>query len=126
MGGNATLTGFGKGFFDLRIDVAVVIGEARTFGGGMAEAPSRYGVRVAVIGRKRERGEIRVGGSIAPGASASSSRLTHATKNQCCAPSRRSATRLARRPCSTTRPAATTPNDATIGRQSVCPTPISV
>ncbi len=46
--------------FDLRGDVAVVIGASGTLGGAMASGLAAAGARVAVVGRSRERGEARV------------------------------------------------------------------
>lgn len=45
--------------FNLKDEVAVVLGGTGTLGGMMAEALARYGARVAVLGRNEERGEAR-------------------------------------------------------------------
>ena len=46
--------------FDLRSDVAVVIGGTGGLGGAMADALAAFGAKVAVIGRSQARGEERV------------------------------------------------------------------
>jgi NAD(P)-dependent dehydrogenase (short-subunit alcohol dehydrogenase family) len=46
--------------FDLRDEVAAVIGGTGALGGAMAEALAAFGARVAVIGRSEERGRHRV------------------------------------------------------------------
>jgi NAD(P)-dependent dehydrogenase (short-subunit alcohol dehydrogenase family) len=46
--------------FDLRNEVAVVIGGTGVLGGGLAEGLALAGARVAVLGRNAERGEARV------------------------------------------------------------------
>lgn len=43
--------------FDLKDDVAVVIGATGVLGGGMAEGLAQVGARIAVLGRNAERGE---------------------------------------------------------------------
>src|SRR5215208_5647065 len=45
--------------FDLRGEVAVVIGATGVLGGALAEGLARAGAAVAVLGRSRERGEAR-------------------------------------------------------------------
>ncbi|MBA3710543.1 MAG: SDR family NAD(P)-dependent oxidoreductase, partial [Planctomycetes bacterium] len=45
--------------FDLREDVAVVIGGTGVLGGALAEGLARAGAAVAVLGRNEERGEAR-------------------------------------------------------------------
>src|ERR1700677_809522 len=46
--------------FNLKEEVAVVLGGTGTLGGGMAEALAGAGARVAVVGRSEERGQERV------------------------------------------------------------------
>ncbi|MGV3774163.1 MAG: SDR family oxidoreductase [Verrucomicrobiales bacterium] len=47
-------------FFDLRNDVAVVIGATGALGGAIAEGLAHAGAAVAVLGRNHDRGEARV------------------------------------------------------------------
>jgi len=46
--------------FDLSADTAVVIGGTGVLGGGMADALSAYGAKVAILGRSEERGNAKV------------------------------------------------------------------
>jgi len=46
--------------FDLKDDVAVVIGATGVLGGAMADGLAQAGAKVAVLGRNQERGEARV------------------------------------------------------------------
>lgn len=55
-----TALGVPHDLFDLRDEVAVVIGGTGTLGGLMAEALARFGARVAVLGRNAGRGAERV------------------------------------------------------------------
>lgn len=48
------------GLFDLRGEVAVVVGATGVLGGAMARALAAHGARIAVLGRNVERGENRV------------------------------------------------------------------
>ena len=56
--------------FNLKEEVAVVLGGTGTLGGAMAEALRRAGARVAVVGRSEERGQERVRGITAAGGQA--------------------------------------------------------
>ena len=56
--------------FDLREDVAVVIGATGVLGGAMASGLAAAGARVAVLGRNRERGEARAQGIVDEGGEA--------------------------------------------------------
>lgn len=46
--------------FDLKSEVAVVIGATGTLGGAIAEGLAKHGAKIAVLGRHAERGEARV------------------------------------------------------------------
>jgi len=46
--------------FDLKDEVAVVIGATGTLGGAIAEGLAKHGAKVAVLGRNAERGQARV------------------------------------------------------------------
>jgi NAD(P)-dependent dehydrogenase (short-subunit alcohol dehydrogenase family) len=52
--------GVPQNLFDLRDEIAIVIGGTGILGGVMAEALARFGARVAVLGRNAARGEERV------------------------------------------------------------------
>lgn len=56
--------------FDLRGDVAVVIGGTGVLGGAMATGLAASGARVAILGRNQERGQIRAQEIIAAGGEA--------------------------------------------------------
>jgi NAD(P)-dependent dehydrogenase (short-subunit alcohol dehydrogenase family) len=59
-----------SGLFDLREDVAVVIGGTGGLGGAMADALAQQGAKVAVVGRSAERGAQRVQAITAAGGAA--------------------------------------------------------
>src|SRR5262252_2225472 len=56
--------------FDLKDDVAVVIGATGALGGAIAEGLGAAGAKVAVLGRNAERGQARVKAIQAKGAKA--------------------------------------------------------
>ena len=60
----------GMSLFDLRGEVAVVIGATGVLGGALAEGLAEAGASIAVVGRNTERGEARVKAIAAAGGKA--------------------------------------------------------
>src|SRR3989442_4396892 len=56
--------------FDLKSEIAVVIGATGVLGGGMAEGLAAAGATVAIVGRNAERGKARVDAIVANGGNA--------------------------------------------------------